>query len=132
MLQLEVTGPRTPGIRRGLKDGGETVLKCSNCDRGLACVRVIRPDAKMPDGKPLTWLVRATCAYGCLKSDGTPEMSYVETIVGAYVHGGYGIDNPDDPDDSDMKTGVADIQYDENPEGQMIVTFITKQKEVRQ
>jgi hypothetical protein len=127
MLKVGIGGPREGGGRLGLVDGGETVLRCSNCDRGLACVRVIRPNAKLPDGSPLVWRLRATCAYGCAKPDGSPETSFLAEVRGAFVQGGYGVDNPDDPDDSDMKTAVVDIREDADESGP-VVTFVTAEK----
>jgi hypothetical protein len=114
----------------GLKDGGETVLSCSNCGRGLACIRNIKPDAVHRDGTPFLWLVRATCAYGCKKANGEPETSFISEVRGLIAHDGYGLESedPERPEDRRMLTAVADIRQDRDAQGRVVQTFITRAK----
>jgi hypothetical protein len=126
-----VTGKVTVGRPRaaplmGLRNGGQVVPRCSNCDRPLCTLFITMPHATMPDGSPLTWRVRAECAYGCKKADGSPETSFVQEVTGMFHRGGYGIDNPADPDDSAMVTKIV-AEREEFIDGESVVTFQTQE-----
>lgn len=126
--KMTIQGPRAGGPPVGLTDGGHVILRCSNCDRPLCDVFITLPNAKDRSGNPYQWRVRATCAYGCLKPDGTPETSFVHEFEGLFCRGGWGEDNPDDPDDSLMKTAIVAEPFESDADGNPVLTFVTKRK----
>jgi hypothetical protein len=117
-----VFGPPRPRPWQGLRDGGHVVLRCSDCDRPLADVHVTRPQ----DDK--VWRVRARCCYGCTRADGSPQTSFIEEVRGRTFHvGGFGLPNPDDPDDSLMQTAHVADHMETDSGGNPVVTIEVKQ-----
>lgn len=89
----------------GLVNGGHTILKCSNCGKGLIDIFHTQPDAIDPrTNKPFEWKAQAICCY-------CGDHSYVTDIKGKFYLGGY-CEKPDDengnsltqPDGFDEKT----------------------------
>lgn len=119
-------GPRERP-RLGLKDGGHVILRCSNCDRPLADVFVTQPGKLVPGtNTPFTWRLRARCCYGCTRPNGSPEHSFIETVEGLYHLGGYGEDNPDDPEDSRVVTVPVRTVDEYDSEGNAVMTIEVK------
>lgn len=99
-----------------LTDGKLITLKCSNCDKSLCCLKVVRPDVN------LMWKVKATCPYCKQKKDGSPETSFTELVQGLYYVGGHAIPNPADEEDVVMVTTIVDTKTKDD-----LVTFIVKE-----
>lgn len=119
-VPLVVEGPKAPPPVVGLSDGGHVIPRCSDCNRPLADIFITQPNARDRRGEPFRWRVRATCAYGCKKPDGSAQTSFLQEFTGLYHLGGFGVDNPEDETDSEMKTAVVDTQFD--AEGVLIIT----------
>lgn len=115
-MKLSINTPDIP-VKEGLQDGIEYTLCCSNCGKASCNIKVTRPDVDH------VWRARATCAYGCKKSDGTPEMSFPETIKGLARYAGCFIER-EDKQDIIMTTSINDIREDSDTDGP-IITYIT-------
>lgn len=114
----------TPKEKVGLEDGQVIILSCSNCNKACASLKVTRPNAKK-DGKDIIWRARATCAYGCKKKNGRPDMSFPAKIKGLVHFAGCYKINPSNPEDIIMTTSIDDIK-DENDSDGLITTYYTK------
>jgi hypothetical protein len=100
-----------------LIDGKLITLKCSNCDKSLCCVKLVRPDLK-----DIVWKVKATCPYCKPKKDGSPETSFTEIVEGVYYVGGHAVTNPADEEDVIMVTTIVDTKIKDE-----VITFIVKE-----
>lgn len=115
--------PRQSAGSTGVRDGGHVLLKCSNCDKPLCDIHITQPDKLIPGTQEkFEWYVRAKCCYGC-KRGKEPEYSYIEKIVGLYHLGGYGVVNPEDPDDSTVITVPVGIIDELDSDGNAVITF---------
>lgn len=115
-MKLTISDPKTV-THQGLQDGREITLSCSSCGKAACNLKITRPDVDH------TWRARATCAYGCKKIDGSPEMSFPETIKGLARYAGCFIER-EDKQDIIMTTSINDIREDVDSDGP-IVTYIT-------
>lgn len=96
----------------GLKDGGHVTLRCSKCDKPIAYVWIVKEDK---DSQP--WQVTAECPYGCQRSDGKPERSFIEEIYGRFAPSGYHKPIKDNPDEVIPITHLTKTEI----EGQVVV-----------
>lgn len=102
----------------GLKDGGHTILRCSACDKPIADIWVVKPNAINPHTrKPFEWKCVATCCY-------CGDKSYPVTVKGRIAHGGYG-ENKADPEGGMDDANVFTVVYRVEPKGDTII-FHTK------
>lgn len=115
-MKLSINDP-APVKQQGLQDGKEHTLYCSNCGKPCCNVKVTRPDVNH------VWRCRATCAWGCKKANGDPEMSFPEEIHGLARYAGCFIER-EDKQDIIMTTSINDIREDVDSDGP-IITYVT-------
>lgn len=122
---IKVTFKEAVPVKKvGLEDGQVIILCCSNCNKPCVSLKVTKPNAQK-DGKDIIWRARATCAYGCTKKNGTPDMSFPAKIKGlVHFAGCYKVD-PNNPEDIIMTTSINDVQEENDSEG-LITTYYTK------
>lgn len=102
----------------GLSDLGDHVLRCSNCRRQLAVVKVVRSDKQVR-------YVRASCPYGCRCSDGTPDGSFVHEVKGMAVIRPFGESRDDVGNEDELRVKFVDCVESEE-HGQTIFTYVTE------
>jgi hypothetical protein len=85
-----------------LKDGGHVIIDCGDCRESLVDIWIVDPDARDRDGAPLQWTGVAECCF-------CGGRSFPTTWQGRFQHGGVGVPNPDDPDDSFVRTTVTNV-----------------------
>lgn len=91
------------------------IFNCSNCNKPLAEVIVVKPEADK------FHRMRAECPYGCLRSDGKRETSFVQDIKGLIHVKGWDKDNPEMTDGKQPTTNLLGFREDGD-----IVTIITE------
>lgn len=103
-----------------MTDGGEITLRCSQCGKGLAVVKVVDPHLD------LHWRVRATCGYGCKRAGGEVDGSFWSEFRGRHFPGGFGVANGPEPEDMQIKCKIIDYVTEERPGRPTELTLVTK------
>lgn len=79
-------------------------LYCSNCNKVLMEIWVMRPDEKNPaTGEPLKTQVSADCPF-------CGDHSFIKDIIGGFAPGGYSLPKEDDENDEIPVTRVIDMK----------------------
>lgn len=119
MNEVEFAPPR-PRPKAGLTDGGKVVFHCANCKKGLAAFHITRPGARLPNGKPITWKMRARCCY-------CGDFSYIHTIEGmGHIMGFH--EETDNPEEPIIHTDHTNVVEQRNSEGNSVAVIIVKER----
>ena len=88
-----------------LKDGGHVILECSNCNKPLVDIFIVKPDAKKEDGSDFIWRCQAECCY-------CNDKSFIKNVVGIFRPAG--IIKITDENEECYKNivNIVDIEYD--------------------
>lgn len=91
-------GHAEPKEKVGLKDGGHVILRCSNCDKGLVDIWIVKPDM------PVEFDCLAKCCF-------CGDVSETVKIKGRFARSGYSTnETPEDPDAAKMLTLIDRIE----------------------
>lgn len=90
-----------------LKDGGHIILECSNCNKPLVDILVVKPDAKREDGSDIVWKCQAECCY-------CKDKSFMTEIKGIFRPGGIIKIDDKNEDNYENIVDLADVQYEDN------------------
>ena len=90
-----------------LVDGGHIILECSNCNKPLVDIFIVKPDAKREDGSDFLWRCQAECCY-------CKDKSFIKEVKGIFRPGGIIKVSPDNPDSYDNIVDIADINYEDD------------------
>jgi hypothetical protein len=90
-----------------LKDGGHIFLECSNCNKKLVDIFIVKPDAKKEDGTPIKWNCQAECCY-------CNDKSFIKEISGIFRPAGIIKLNEDSEDAYKNITDITNIDYDDD------------------
>lgn len=90
-----------------LKDGGHIFLECSNCNKQLVDIFIVKPDAKKEDGTLITWRCQAECCY-------CNDKSFVKEVNGIFRPAGIIKLNENSEDAYKNLVDIVDIKYDED------------------
>ena len=93
--------------KEGLVDGGHVILSCSNCNKPLVDILIVKPNEKRPDGSPFLWNCVAQCCY-------CNDKSFVTEVKGIFRASGFIVEDKEDKDHYHEITNVDDIVIDEN------------------
>lgn len=105
---------------KGLVDGGHTIFKCSNCERGLIDIFHTQPHAIDPlTDKPFEWRIQALCCF-------CGDKSYIKKVYGKFHLAGYGKIKPDDPTQDIPETFPTTTEVKKNPDGEILVIGTVK------
>lgn len=97
-----------------LKDGGHVILTCSNCNKQLVDLFIVKPDAKRDDGTDIIWKCQAECCY-------CSDKSFITEVKGIFRPGGIIQIDPENEDNYKNVVNLTDVQYEDN-----LVIFKTK------
>lgn len=89
----------------------ELTICCSNCDKPIAGVLIVGPDA------PVSEKLRVKCPF-------CNDYSFLMEVHGAICFGGVAMPNPNDPKDEIPLTVHVDTIYEDD----MTVTYIMKKE----
>lgn len=103
-----------------MTDGGDLTLRCSQCGRGLAVVKVLDPHPGPPD-----YRVRATCGYGCRAGAG-PDHSFWAAVSGRPMPAPFAVPHGPNPEDQTVRCKVVDFVTTEAAGAPTEVTLVTK------
>ncbi len=108
-IEKHVCGKSTLRKPIGLRDGGHTIIKCSNCGKELVDVFITKPDAIDPlTGKKFVTKLIAKCCY-------CGDSSFITEVEGRFHLGGIGIPKIDDEEQCVKQTDVEIEDWDCDP-----------------
>ena len=90
-----------------LIDGGHVILECSNCNKQLVDIFIVKPDAKREDGSDFIWRCQAQCCY-------CNDKSFIKEIKGIFRPGSIIKISAENPDHYDNIVDIADISYEDD------------------
>jgi hypothetical protein len=93
--------------KEGLVDGGHVIIKCSNCDKPLVDVLIVKPNEKKSDGTPFVWQCVAECCY-------CNDKSFITEVKGIFRAAGIIIENKENPEHYTGITNLDDIVIDDD------------------
>ena len=99
-----------------LKDGGHVILECSNCNKPLVDLFIVKPNEKREDGTDFIWKCQAGCCY-------CNDKSFITEVKGIFRPGGIIKVSDENEDVYRNIVDIVDIEYDDN-----FVLFKTSRK----
>jgi hypothetical protein len=93
--------------KEGLVDGGHVIIKCSNCNKPLVDVLIVKPNEKKSDGTPFIWKCVAECCY-------CSDKSFITEIKGIFRAAGFIVEDKENPEHYTEITNLDDIVIDED------------------
>jgi len=108
-------GPPRERVSVGLKNGKDFLFECSKCGKPLYQIKVVNPDADVE------WRTRVKCCY-------CGDHSFIREFRGLYAHSGYGIPDPNDPQEAIPVTEILEFKTETDSQGKPVLTVIVGAK----